>query len=87
MLIGTLDDPNVPYWNASLYFRKLLEGFKSEGNSVKNIAPTNDSEMGQELKENDRIFLELQTSGGHHFSGPNRIDVLALENAFILKEV
>ncbi len=87
LLIGTLDDPNVPYWNASLYFRKLLGGFKSEGNSAKYINPTNDSEMGQELQENDRIFLELQTSGGHHFSGPNRIDVLALENAFILKEV
>jgi len=75
LLIGTLDDQNVPYWNASLYFRKLLKGFDT----------LNNSGIGQE-HENDRIFLELQSSGGHHFSGPNRIDVLALENAFILKE-
>ncbi len=76
LLIGTLDDQNVPYWNATLYFRKLLEGFDI----------LNNSETGRDHR-NETIFLELQTSGGHHFSGPNRIEVLALENAFILKEV
>ena len=72
LLIGTLDDPNVPYWNASLYFRKLLEGYYSEGRSV--------------CEHKDRIFLELQTHGGHHFAGANRIEILALENAFVLKD-
>ena len=75
LLIGTLDDPNVPYWNAALYFRKLLDGFDS----------TSDIAKGRQPK-NDRVFLELQTEGGHHFSGTNRIEVLALENAFILND-
>ena len=83
LLIGTLDDPNVPYWNALLYFRKLLEGFRGEPIVARNN--TADSEAGVQEFQNDRVFLELQTRGGHYFSGPNRIDVLALENAFILK--
>ena len=65
----------MPYWNAALYVRKLLDGFDS----------TSDIAKGRQPK-NDRVFLELQTEGGHHFSGTNRIEVLALENAFILND-
>ena len=81
--IGTLDDRNVPYWNAALYFRKLLDGYK-EGNKFDGDA-TSDIANGRQPK-NDRVFLELQMEGGHHFSGKKRIEVLALENAFILNE-
>jgi protease II len=83
LLIGTLDDPNVPYWNASLYFRKLLDGYKG-GNKFNGDATSDAAKGGQ--PKNDCVFLELQTEGGHHFSGKNRIDVLALENAFILND-
>ena len=61
-LIGTIDDPNVPYWNATLYFKKL--------------SLCNDGK---------HVFLEMQREGGHNFTNQNRIEVLALENSFILR--
>ncbi len=80
LITGTLDDPNVPYWNATLYFRKLLKGLEKTQVVDENSSANHSNEC-----QNDRVFLELQTSGGHHFSGSNRIEVVALENAFILK--
>jgi protease II len=28
LVIGTLDDPNVPYWNATVYFQKLISSLE-----------------------------------------------------------
>ena len=85
LLIGTLDDTNVPYWNASLYFRKLLKGFAKVPATMDGDNATVDTDVNRQYPENNRVFLDLQTDGGHHFSAANRVDVLALENAFILK--
>lgn len=86
LLIGTLDDTNVPYWNASLYFRKLLKGFAKVPATMDGDNATVDTDVNRQYPENNRVFLDLQTDGGHHFSAANRVDVLALENAFILKD-
>ena len=83
LLIGTLDDPNVPYWNATLYFRKLLAGHNGKTPVGGNVSSDPES-AGDNETNKDRFFLELQTRGGHHFSSENRIKVLALQNAFIL---
>jgi oligopeptidase B len=65
LVVGTLDDTNVPYWNATLYSQKLANNLNR-------------------VDEEKRVFLDLQTEGGHNISGPNRIAVWALENAFLL---
>jgi protease II len=66
LIIGALDDPNVPYWNATVYFKKLTSA--------------------QNTSQNRNAFLELQTEGGHNISGPNRLHVWSLENAFLLTD-
>jgi protease II len=79
LLIGTLDDPNVPaHRNAILYFKKLVRntGKKNGGGNVDNNTEKNNYQ---------RVFLEVQSEGGHNFSSKNRIEVIALEDAFILK--
>jgi len=67
LLICSLDDSNVPYWNSTIYYKKLVSGvFSTESNPKK------------------RIFLDIQTEGGHSIVGPNRIHVSSIENAFLL---
>uniref|UniRef100_A0A7S4AN80 Prolyl endopeptidase n=1 Tax=Pseudo-nitzschia australis TaxID=44445 RepID=A0A7S4AN80_9STRA len=92
LLIGSLDDPNVPYWNATLYFRKLLEIYHHGGRNPIHFGEEEPSfckenDDDEETTDGDRVFLELQLEGGHNFSSQNRIEVLALETAFILKDV
>jgi protease II len=80
LLIGTLDDPNVPaHRNAILYFKKLVRNIGKKnrgGGSIDNIRENNNYQ---------RVFLEVQSEGGHNFSSKNRIEVIALEDAFILQ--
>jgi protease II len=79
LLIGTLDDPNVPaHRNAILYFKKLVRNIGKESGGSNN-------EITMENNNHQRVFLEVQSEGGHNFSSKNRIEVIALEDAFILQ--
>jgi oligopeptidase B len=62
LLIGTVDDENVPFWNAAIFAKKLRDRMENE----------------------DRIFLHIEDSGGHHFRS-RRLQVAALELAFIIQ--
>ena len=79
LLIGTLDDPNVPaHRNAILYFKKLVRNIGKESGGGSNDTTTKNNNY-------QRVFLEVQSEGGHNFSSKNRIEVIALEDAFILQ--
>ncbi|OEU21726.1 hypothetical protein FRACYDRAFT_215835 [Fragilariopsis cylindrus CCMP1102] len=79
LLIGTLDDPNVPaHRNAILYFKKLVRNIGKESGGGSNDTTTKNNNY-------QRVYLEVQSEGGHNFSSKNRIEVIALEDAFILQ--
>jgi hypothetical protein len=44
-----------------------------------------DKDNGNRTEIYQRAFLELQKEGGHNFSSEHVIEVLALENSFILQ--
>lgn len=66
LLIGTLDDDKVPFWNPTIFAKKIRDRMTS--NEAK-----------------DRIFLHLEGQGGHHL-GQQRLQISAMELAFILQE-
>ena len=61
LLIGTLDDENVPWWNGTIFAKKVRDG----------------------MSHKDKVLLHIETQGGHHL-GPKRLEVAALEVAFLL---
>jgi len=81
LVIGTLDDPNVPYWNSTIYFKKLTTMRRNDIDGKVN----QDKDNGNRTEIYQRAFLELQKEGGHNFSSEHVIEVLALENSFILQ--
>lgn len=68
LLVGTLDDVNVPYWNAALYFHKLTNGARN----------------CESESRSKRALLYMQSEGGHHVTASDRITIQSLENAFLL---
>jgi oligopeptidase B len=61
LLIGTLDDENVPWWNPTIFAKKVRDG----------------------MSDKDNVLLHIEERGGHHL-GPKRLEVSALEVAFLL---
>lgn len=73
LLISALDDPNVPYWNSTLFFRKLLESGRGY--------------CGIDGQSSRNCFLHIESVGGHTLAGPMRVSALSLENSFLLDGV
>jgi oligopeptidase B len=63
LLIGVLDDQNVPFWNATIFAKKIRDRRINK----------------------DMVSLHIEEAGGHHL-GQNRLQVAALELAFILQD-
>jgi oligopeptidase B len=63
LVIGTVDDENVPYWNAAIFAKKLRDF----------------------VDDKDKVFLHIE-DGGKHQLGSRRLQVAALELAFILQD-
>ena len=61
LLIGTLDDENVPWWNGTIFAKKVRDG----------------------MSRKDNVLLHIEEKGGHHL-GPKRLEIAALEVAFLL---
>jgi oligopeptidase B len=61
LLIGTLDDENVPWWKPTIFAKKVRDG----------------------MSDKDNVLLHIEERGGHHL-GPKRLEVSALEVAFLL---
>jgi oligopeptidase B len=75
LVVGTLDDVNVPYWHASTYAIKRKQMLIE----MKEDAVDDQLHLGETL-------LKIEESGGHNFHGC-RLNVASLECAFLISEL
>jgi oligopeptidase B len=73
LLVGTIDDANVPYWHPLTFCLKVRKAFEA-------LAPT---EADNREITDRRALLHIEESGGHQLHG-TKVDVTAMEAAFIV---
>ena len=76
LVVGALDDLNVPYWYASTYAMKRKQ---------MNIQMREDDAVDDQLHPGE-THLKIEESGGHNLHG-RRLDVASLESAFLISEL
>ena len=76
LVVGALDDLNVPYWHASTYAMKRKQIL---------IEMRDDDAVDDQLHPGE-THLKIEESGGHNLHG-RRLDIASLESAFLISEL
>ena len=77
LVVGALDDLNVPYWHASTYAMKRKQML---------IQMREDDDAVDDQLHPGETHLKIEESGGHNLHG-RRLDVASLESAFFISEL
>ena len=76
LVVGALDDVNVPYWHASTYAMKRKQM----------LIEMRDVDAVDDQLHPGETHLKIEESGGHDLHG-RRLDVTSLESAFFISEL
>ena len=76
LVVGALDDLNVPYWHASTYAMKRKQM----------LIDMRDEDSVDDQLHLGETHLKIEESGGHNLHG-RRLDVSSLESAFFISEL
>lgn len=74
LLVGTIDDENVPFWHPLTFCLKIRKAVEHYGT----IAPK-DADCTEQ-----RVLVHIEPSGGHQMHG-TKLDITATEAAFIVQ--
>ena len=78
LLVGAMDDSNVPYWHPLTFCLKVRQAIE-ERNMDKD---GNQEEGGSDRRK--RVLLHIEASGGHQLHG-TKLDVASMEAAFMIE--
>lgn len=79
LIVGTIDDKNVPYWHPltfALKIRNALDAYETMATQTNPEMCATDTKYG--------VLLDVEQSGGHHLHG-TKLDVSSMETAFIIQ--